>query len=58
MPFHVPTGKLQIILKISSWSVKNQFLMIFDALANNIFPVYEPGVGYIQNFVVVQSYIF
>ena len=32
-------GKLQIILKILGWSVKNQFRMTFDALANNIFPV-------------------
>ena len=32
-------GKLQTITKISCWSVKNQFLMIFDALANYIFPV-------------------
>ena len=30
--------------------------MIFDALANNIFPV--PGVGYIQNLVTVKSYTF
>ena len=32
-------GKLQISLKISAWSVKNQFDIIFDALANNIYPV-------------------
>ena len=31
--------------------------MIFDALAN-IFPAYQPGVGYIQKFVTVKSYIF
>ena len=29
--------------------------MIFDTLENNIFPVYQPGVGYIQNFVTVES---
>ena len=32
--------------------------MIFDALANNIFPTQQPGVGYIKNFVTVKSYIF
>ena len=32
--------------------------MIFEALGNNIFPVQNPGVGYIQNFVTVKSYIF
>ena len=32
--------------------------MIFDTLANNIFSVEQPGVGYIQNFVTVKSYIF
>ena len=32
-------GKLQIILKTSGCSVKNQFFMVFDAIANNIFPV-------------------
>ena len=41
---HAPScahfDKLEIILKISGWSVKNQFAMIFDALANNIFPVW------------------
>ena len=37
-------NSLEIVLKISGLGVKNQFLMIFDALANNIFPV--PGVGY------------
>ena len=31
--------KLQIIQRISDSSVKNQFLIIFDALANKIFPV-------------------
>ena len=31
-------GKLQMIIKISGWSVKNQFALIFNALANNIFP--------------------
>ena len=31
--------KLQIIEKISGGSVKNHFVMIFDALPNNIFPV-------------------
>ena len=40
MPFLVPTyGKLQIILKKSGWSVNNQFLMIFHAPPNNIFPM-------------------
>ena len=32
--------------------------MIFDALANNIFPVLQPGVGYLQDFVTVKDYIF
>ena len=36
-------GKLEIVLKISGSGAKNQFLMIFDTLSNNIFPV--PGVG-------------
>ena len=31
--------KLQIIQRISDSSVKNEFLIIFDALANKIFPV-------------------
>ena len=32
--------------------------MDFDALANNIFPVQQAGVGYIQNFVTVKSSTF
>ena len=32
--------------------------MIFEELANNIFPVQQPVVGYLQNFVTVQKYIF
>ena len=37
-------GKLQIILKISGRSVKSQFLMIFDALANIAPVVWQTGV--------------
>ena len=31
--------------------------MIFDALANNIFPVQQPEAG-VQNFVTMKNYIF
>ena len=31
--------------------------MIFDALANNIFPVWQPGDG-VQNFVTMKNDIF
>ena len=47
-------GKLQIILKISGSSVKNQFVLIFEALANNIFPVQQPGGG-LQNFATMEN---
>ena len=32
--------------------------MIFEALANNIFLVYKPGLRYIKLFVTVASYIY
>ena len=38
---------------MSGWGVKNQFFMIFDALANKIFP----GGG-VENFVTRKNYIF
>ena len=35
----------------------NQFVLIFEALANNILPVQHPGSG-VQNFVTMKNYIF
>ena len=43
-------GQLHIII-----SLRTSLFMIFDALANNILPVKQPGLGYIQNFITVKS---
>ena len=42
VPLLVPT---LVNCKLLGWSAKNQFLLIFDALAN-IFPVPQPEVGH------------